>query len=168
MMNTFTQIGAALAIAALTATGAAAQSSPYQKYGSEAGWDIFVNTKTNNCLIARGVEQQTQVQMGIDKTANNPRGYIALYTKKGADVGAGEKINVLFDVDGQQFSGEATGAKMEGFDGAYVYVNNIDFIYDLAKKKTMTITPQGRPPLLVSLSGTDAAFKALRACQESR
>ena len=41
-MNTFTQIGAALAIAALTATGAAAQSSPYQKYGSEAGWNIFV------------------------------------------------------------------------------------------------------------------------------
>jgi len=167
-MNTFTQIGAALAIAALTATGAAAQSSPYQKYGSEAGWDIFVNTKTNNCLIAKGVEQQTQVQMGIDNTTDKLRGYIALYTKKGADIGAGEKINVLFDVDGQQFSGEATGAKMEGFDGAYVYVNNIDFIYDLAKKKTLTITPQGRPPLLVSLSGTDAAFKALRTCQESR
>ena len=167
-MNTFTQIGAALAIAALAATDAAAQSSPYQQYGSEAGWDIFVNTKTNNCMIVKGVEEQTQVQMGFDNTTDKLRGYLALYTRNGADIGAGEKINVLFDIDGQQFSGEATGAKMEGFDGAYVYVNNIDFIYDLAKKKTLTITPRGRAPLLVSLTGTDAAFKALRACQEAR
>jgi hypothetical protein len=47
-------------------------------------------------------------------------------------------------------------------------VNNPDFIYDLAKKKTLTITPQGREPIVLSLAGTDAAFKALRACQESQ
>ena len=32
----------------------------------------------------------------------------------------------------------------------------------------MTITPKGRDPIVVSLAGTDAAVKALRACQEAR
>ena len=53
-MNTFTQVGTALAIAALTATSAAAQAT-YKKVGSEAGWDIYVNENTNGCLMAKGV-----------------------------------------------------------------------------------------------------------------
>ena len=53
-MNTFTQVGTALTIAALTVTGAAAQAT-YKKVGSEAGWDIYVNENTNGCLMAKGV-----------------------------------------------------------------------------------------------------------------
>ena len=75
---------------------------------------------------------------------------------------------MLFDVDGQKFSGEATGQRIEGMDGAFVWVNNPDFIYDLAKKNSMTISPAGRDPIVLSLKGTDAAFKALRACQEAQ
>ena len=56
--------------------------------------------------------------MGVSKTTGL-RGYMALYTKKGAEVGAGEKVSVLFDIDGQKFTGDATGVEMEGFDGAY-------------------------------------------------
>ena len=119
------------------------------------------------CLIARDLTSDSQVQMGIDKTTADIRGYIALYTKAGANVAAGEKLSVLFDVDGQKFSGEATGQQMEGFRGAFVRVNNPQFIYDLAKKNKLTITPQGRDPIVLSLAGTDAAFKALRACQEA-
>jgi hypothetical protein len=164
-MNTFTKIGTALAIAALAATGASAAS---KKYGSEAGWDIFVNENTGpGCLLARKLTADTQIEMGIDSTAD-PRGYLALYTKAEADVSAGEKLSVVFDVDGQKFTGEATGQQLEGFRGASVPVNNPDFIYDLAKKKTLTITPEGRDPIVISLTGTDAAFKALRACQEAQ
>ena len=165
-MNIFTQVGTALAIAALTATGAAAQAT-YKKIGSEAGWDIYVNENTNGCLMAKGVGTDRQIQMGVSKTTGL-RGYMALYTKKGAKVSAGEKVSVLFDIDGQKFTGDATGAQMEGFDGAFVHFNNPDFIYDLAKKKSMTITPKGRDPIVVSLAGTDAAIKALRTCQEAR
>ena len=165
-MNAFTQIGTALAIAALTVTGAAAQAT-YKKVGSEAGWDIYVNENTNGCLMAKGVGTDNQIQMGVSKTTDL-RGYMALYTKKGAEVSAGEKVSVLFDIDGQKFTGDATGVEMEGFDGAFVHFNNPDFIYDLAKKKSMTITPTGRDPIVVSLAGTDAAVKTLRACQDAR
>ena len=47
-------------------------------------------------------------------------------------------------------------------------MNNPNFIYDLAKKKTLTITPEGRQPIVVSLAGSDAVFKALRACQDAQ
>jgi hypothetical protein len=119
------------------------------------------------CLITKANADGTQIQMGIDATGKL-RGYMALYTKADAKVASGEKLPVLFDVDGQQFSGEAKGQVMDGYRGAFVWVNNVDFIYDLAKKKAVTITPEGGTPVVVSLTGTDAAFKALRACQDAR
>ena len=142
-MNTVTQIGIALTIAVLATTGASAQT---KKYGSEAGWDIFIDEKMGpGCLVSRKLSADAQVLMGIDATADR-RGYLALYTKADANVGAGEKLSVLFDVDGQKFTGEATGQQMEGFRGAYVPVNNPDFIFDLAKRNKLTITPDGSRP----------------------
>ena len=116
-MKVLIQVGTAVAVAVLAATGSAAQ---WKKYGSEAGWDIYVNESMGpGCLITRDLPPDLQVQMGIDKTTANIRGYIALYTKAGANVAAGEKLSVLFDVDGQKFSGEATGQQMEGFTGSF-------------------------------------------------
>ena len=65
------------------------------------------------CLVSKKLPAEAQVLMGIDATAD-PRGYLALYTKADANVSAGEKLSVIFDVDGQKFSGQATGQQMEG------------------------------------------------------
>ena len=93
------------------ATGAVAQ----KKYGSEAGWDILVKDNLGpGCLITKSNADGTQIQMGIDATGQK-RGYMALYTKANTTVAAGEKVSVLFDVDGQQFSGEAKGQQEGGF-----------------------------------------------------
>ena len=163
-MNRKTAIGMALAITAISATGAVAQ----KKYGSAAGWDVIVKDSMGpGCLITKSNADGTQIQMGIDATGQR-RGYMALYTKANTKVAAGEKLSVLFDVDGQQFSGEAKGQQEGGFQGAFVWVNNLDFIYGLAKKKTLTISPKGGSRILVNLAGTDAAFKALRDCQDAQ
>ena len=112
-MNAFARIGVALTIAALTAPHALAQS---KKYGSEAGWDIFVNDSMGpGCLIARKLSPDVQLLMGIDATRKI--GYMALYTKADANVSAGETLSVMFDVDGQTFSGNATAQQMQGFRG---------------------------------------------------
>ena len=153
-------------LVALTATGATAQS--LMKYGEEAGWEIYVREDMGpGCLITRKISDEAQIQMGIDATAGK-RGYLALYTKADAQVKAGEKVSVVFDVDGEKFAGEATGQQMEGLKGAFAPVNNADFIYDLAKKNTLTITPAGRDPIVVSLAGTNAALKTLRICQDAQ
>ncbi|MDX0521854.1 hypothetical protein GOD35_15615 [Sinorhizobium medicae] len=161
-----TRIVAATAVS-LLCSGTVVQAQDMKKYGTAAGWDIIVRGDMGpGCLIAKKLGDDMQVLMGIDETTGR-RGYMALYTKLAANVGSGEKRSVLFDVDGQKFSGEATGQQLEGFDGAYVWVNNPDFIYDLAKMKTLTITPEGRKPFALSLAGTDAAMQAMRACQEA-
>jgi hypothetical protein len=165
-MQTHARIGIALAIVGLTATDAATQG--VKKYGSEAGWDIFIKDNMGpGCLVAKKISAEAQVEMGISATGEK-KGYIALYTKKDATIAAGEKVSVMFDVDGQTFSGEATGQQIDGMDGAFVWVNNPDFIYDLAKKNSLTISPAGRDPIVLSLKGTDAAFIALRACQDAQ
>jgi hypothetical protein len=156
-------VGMALAMTALSATGAVAQN----KYGSAAGWDILVKDNMGpGCLITKSNADGTQVQMGIDANGQK-RGYMALYSKADTKVAAGEKLSVLFEVDGQQFNGEAKGQQEGGFQGAFVWVNNPDFIYNLAKKKTLTISPKGGSRITVNLAGTDTAFKALRACQDA-
>jgi hypothetical protein len=163
-MNTKTAIGMVVAITALTTTGAVAQKT----YGSAAGWDIIVKENMGpGCLMTKSNADGTQIQMGIDATGQK-RGYMALYTKANTMAASGERLSVLFDVDGQQFTGEAKGQQEGEFQGAFVWVNNPDFIYDLAKKNTLTIQPKGGSRILVNLAGTDAAFKALRACQDAQ
>lgn len=160
-----TLIQTSLALAMLS--GAAAAAETYKKVGSEAGWDVYVREgKMRGCLISKDLNQDAQVQMGINPAEQVP-GFMALYTKAGAQVSSGEKISVTFDVDGQKFTGEAVAQEMEGYKGAYVQVNNPQFIYDLAKKNKLTITPAGRPPIVLSLKGTDAAFNALKICQQA-
>lgn len=164
-MYTKKLIGTSLVLAFLTSTAVALDN--FKQVGTEAGWDIYVREgKARGCLIAKELTDDTQFQMGINP-AEQIKGFMALYTRAGAEISAGEKVSVIFDVDGQKFTGEATGQQLEGFKGAYVQFNNPEFIYDLAKKKMLTITPEGRDPIKLSLTGTDAAFKALRMCQEA-
>jgi hypothetical protein len=159
-------IGSSLILSLLAATGAAAQT--LTKYGEEAGWEIYVRGDMGpGCLIMKDLTDSLQLQMGIDAT-NEARGYLALYTTADAAIAGGDKISVLFDVDGQEFSGEATGQQVAGVKGAFARLNNPDFIYDLAKKKFLTIKPAGRDAIVVSLAGTNAAMKALRTCQDAQ
>jgi hypothetical protein len=155
----------ALAAAILTVPCQAADN----KYGSAAGWDIFVNSQMGpGCFIRRvNPDGDAQVLIGIDATAA-PAGYLAVYSKKPQKITGGEKLSVVFDVDGQKYTGVAKGQELKGFDGAFVRFNNLDFIYDLAKKKALTITAQGRKTVVVNLTGTDDAFKALRECQAAQ
>jgi hypothetical protein len=155
----------ALAVAVLTVPCEAAVT----KYGSAAGWDIYVDDSMGpGCVIMRdNPDGDTQAQIGIDATAA-PRGYLALYTKKPTKITAGETLSVEFDVDGQKYTGVAKGQQMQGYDGAFVPFDNLDFIYDLAKKKALTITSKGHKTVVVNLTGTDDAFKALRECQAAQ
>lgn len=165
-MYTKTVVGMALAFSALAAMASAQE--PPKKFGSEAGWDIFIKPDMGpGCVITKKLNNDAQFQMGIDATAEK-RGYMALYTKADAQVTAGDELSVIFDVDGQKFSGAATGQQIDGMKGAFVWVNNPEFIYDLAKKKSLTIAPAGREAIVLPLTGTDAAFKSLRACQEAQ
>lgn len=159
------------AVAALAALGATAAHAQFVDYGSEAGWDIKINEQMGpGCLVTQTTPGGMQIQMGINLTHSAPEGYIALYAQNDPDVSQDEVIAVTFDVDGEKFIGDFKGQEQrEGWRGAFVRVNNPDFVYDLAKKQTLTITADdGRDPVVIDLTGTNAAFEALRACQDAQ
>jgi hypothetical protein len=163
-MNKFTLVAAA-AFTALAATAASAET--FEKVGEAAGWDININKNMGpGCLLSREMENKDQVQMGINALSATRTGYIAVYTKDKLNISEGEKIAAELDVDGQKFQGTFSAQKAKGFYGAFVPVNNEAFIYDLAKKHVLTVSVAGEPKVIVSLDGTNAAFEALRACQE--
>lgn len=166
-MNTLSAYLAAAAVAVVSAS--TAQAQVFTKYGSESGWDIMINPEMGpGCFVLQTTPEGLQIQMGINRTKAEPEGYVALYTQRPADVQKNERITVTFDVDGDKFSGEFKGQQEGGFRGAYVRVNNPNFVYDLAKKYKLTITASdGRPPVVIDLKGTFRAFEALRACQDS-
>ena len=167
MNATMSRAGLAVVLIALGATGATAAQS-FKKYGEEAGWEIAINEAMGpGCLINKKGDGM-QVQLGIDATSAKPTGYMAVFTRADAGVAAGDEVPVQFEIAGKTFKGEAFGEKLEGFRGAFVPVDNPDFVYDLAKQETMKILVEGSDPIEVSLAGTDAAFKAMRACQEAQ
>ena len=161
-------LAATLVAGVLVAAGASAQT--FKRYAREGDWEIAINQNMGpGCVaIQRFVDPTSQVQMGIDARAAEKTGYIAILVEGAEGIEAGERIPASFDVDGQVFEGTFTGQQTAGFGGATVPVDNADFIYDLANNKTLTISYGEGRRVIVDLTGADAAFASLRACQEAQ
>lgn len=161
-------LAATLVAGALVTAGASAQT--FETYATEGEWEIAINQNMGpGCVaIQRFVDPTSQVQMGIDARQAERTGYIAILVEGAEGIAAGQKIPASFDVDGRVFEGTLTGQQTEGFGGATVPVDNPEFIYDLANNKTLTISFGEGKRLIVDLTGSDAAFAALRACQAAQ
>jgi hypothetical protein len=162
LLATIATAGAAISSAALSET--------FTNYGMEGEWEIAINANMGpGCLAIRKFRNPTsQVQLGIDATNPEPTGYIAIYVEGAEGIEAGEEIPASFDVDGQVFEGTFTGQQTKGFGGAFVPVNNAQFIYDMAINDSLTISYGEGRSVIVPLEGTEAAFAALRTCQEAQ
>jgi len=167
-MNKSMLFATGLIAGALAAAGASA--ADFKKYGMEGDWEIAINEKMGpGCVAVRKFDNPTsQVQMGIDANSAENTGYIAIYVEGAEGIEPGQEIPASFDVDGEMFKGTFTGQATKGFGGAFVPVNNAAFVYDMAKKNTLTISYGEGNKVIVPLEGTDAAFAALRACQEAQ
>ena len=81
---------------------------------------------------------------------------------------AGQQAPASFEVEGHAFTGTFTSQQTDGYGRAAVPVFDADFIYDLATKKSLTISYGGGKKVIVDLAGAGAAFAALRTCQEAQ
>ncbi len=160
----------ATVLTAGTMLSSAASAETFKKYGMEGDWEIAINEKMGpGCVAVRKFDNPTsQVQMGIDANSAENTGYIAIYVEGAEGIEPGQEIPASFDVDGEMFKGTFTGQATKGFGGAFVPVNNAAFVYDMAKKNTLTISYGEGNKVIVPLEGTDAAFAALRACQDAQ
>lgn len=171
MTSTASKLAGGLAVAALLATGAAAD---VQKIGEAGGWDVLVNSAMGpGCLIERHGEGW-QVQIGTEALSAEEVSYLAFFGQFDLPVAADGAVPVSFELGGETFEGVALGEKlslirrMEGYHGAWVPTNNPQFMEDLARKETLTVSVEGHAPITVSLDGTYVAIEAMRECQQAQ
>ncbi|WP_424933177.1 hypothetical protein [Amaricoccus macauensis] len=152
----------------LVATSAGAQN--FKTYGSAGDWEIAINENMGpGCVaIEKFVNPTSQVQLGIDATNSERTGYVAIYVEDADGVEAGEEIPARLELDGETFEGTFMGQRTDGMGGAFVPVNNPDFVMDLEKADALTIEYGDGYKVVADLSDADAALATLRECQDAQ
>lgn len=152
----------ALAIA-LTATGAAAQS--LEQWGTAGGWDVMIDPSLGDgCLIQAEYTDGSVVRIGFDR--NVGMGYVTAFNMNWGDIEEGAEYDILFALDGELYEGYATGIWLNDVPGADIYFDNPDFMFDIAKKYTMTLYNTEGEVMAIDLDGSYVGLEAVIACQE--
>ena len=160
MKRTFT-----LALAALAGISTASLAQTFEPYGEAGGWRVLANTKMQGCLLEKRMQDNIDLQIGINKV--DTRGYLAIFAPASLGISP-EGGSMMLDVDGESYTGTAVDIERPDYVGGYFWFNNPDFIYDLENKNTLTLMVEGRDPIAISLEGTKAGAAAVRECQEAR
>ena len=144
---------------------AAAFAQQLEQWGEAGGWDVMIDPSLGNgCLIQAAYNDGSVVRICFDR--NEGAGYITAFNDGWGDITEGESYNILFDLDGQEYDGAATGIYLEGVPGADIYFDNPDFLFDIAKKYTMTLYNENGMVMQIDLGGTYVGLEAAIACQE--
>jgi len=161
-------IAAGALVAALTATGAAAEA-PFLKYGEVEGWGVFIDTEKKSCLIEKTDNFGNVVQMGLTK--DRSIGYVGVFTSAKTEIKKGKSKAVLISLDGNLYAGEATGMRgniTKGYTGGYVLSDDPQFLDDLARKYTMVVFPEQAYTFSVNLAGTYKAIDLAKTCNQAQ
>ena len=162
MTNVFTPLATALALTLVT-TAASAQG--LEQWGTGGGWDIMIDPSLGDgCLIQAAYQDGSLVRIGFDRNAG--AGYITAFNENWGDIEEGVTYDILFDLDGQEYEGEATGIYLVGMPGADIYFTNPDFLWDIAAKYTLTLYHEGYEVMAIDLGGTMVGLEGALECQD--
>ena len=162
-MKSFTFGAAAAALLALSNTALQAQELAY--WGEIGGWDIMVDPSLGEgCLIQAAYEGDIVIRIGLDRNQGN--GYVTVFNYNWGDIEEGAIYPVLFDLDGEEYNGEATGIYLNDVPGADIAFDNPDFLWDIAAKYTMTLYNTEGEVMAIDLGGTMAGLNAVLECQD--
>lgn len=162
MMKTFaTALAASFAL-----TSAALAADDYEKFGDADGWTVWANTTTGGCFLENRENNGNVVQMGL-VTNEDTKAFLGIWNHNDPLLQPGESVDLTLDVDGNPYSFTATanaGTVSEGLTGAYMYLNNPDFISDLENGQTLTIHISDDRKPTVDLTGTKKGIEMAREC----
>lgn len=134
-------------------------------WGEAGGWDVMVDpTLGDGCLIQAAYQDGSVVRIGFDRVEG--AGYVTAFNDAWGDIEEGATYPILFDLDGQEYDGEAQGIYLNGVPGADIYFTNPDFLWDIAAKYTMTLYNEYGEVMAIDLGGTMSGLEAAIACQE--
>lgn len=81
-------------------------------------------TMGNGCLIQAAYQDGSVVRIGFDR--NEGMGYIIAFNYAWGDIEEGAHYDIKFDLDGDVFTGVATGIYLKDVPDADIYFDNPD------------------------------------------
>lgn len=142
-----------------------AMSQELRQWGASDYWDVMIDPSLGDgCLIQSEFTDGSIVRIGFDRTQG--MGYVTAFNENWGDIEAGETYPVLFDLDGQEYEADARGIYVHGIPGADILFDEEDFLFDLAKKYTMTLFAEDGEVMAIDLTGSYQALEAAIECQE--
>ncbi len=151
--------------ATLALIAASAQAQSLRHWGEAGGWDVMIDpTLGDGCLIQAAYQDGSVVRIGFDR--DQGMGYVATFNYDWGDIEEGAQYDVEFALDGENYSGVATGIYLEDLPGADIYFDNPDFLFAIAEKYTMTLYHDGAEVMSIDLDGTYVGLEAAIQCQE--
>lgn len=161
-MKGMKRIGAGLVLATLAA--AAVQAQELQQVDQIGDWGLYYSEALgDSCLISRTDPEGRQLQIGVDR--KKMQAYAGLFARTDAGMEAGATVPVSFQLGETVFTGDATQYNKDGVQGGYIYFNNLNFAYELARQQTLVINRAAGDPISVSLAGSANAIDAMIVCQ---
>ncbi|MBL9058684.1 MAG: hypothetical protein JNK88_01490 [Mangrovicoccus sp.] len=155
-------IAAGLVLALMAAGGAQAQG--LEKIDQIGKWTLYFSQALgDSCMIVRTDAQGRQLQLGVDR--KKKQAYAGLFAKSDTGMVAGKLSDVAFQLGETTFTGQATQYNKDGTQGGYVYFNNLNFAYELARQKELVITRSNGEKMVVDLTGSADAIDAMIVCQ---
>jgi len=154
-----------LALSAALVMPVALGAQELEPWGTVAGWDIMIDHSIGSgCLIQAAYEDGSVVRIGFDRVAGD--GYVTAFNENWGAIEEGEIYPIEFALDGASYTGEAKGIYLNGVPGADIHFSNPDFLFDLAKKYTMTLYYDGDEVMAINLDGSYVGLEAVIECQE--
>jgi hypothetical protein len=151
--------------ATLISTASALPAQELEYWGEAGGWDVMIDPSLDDgCLIQAAYEGDIVIRIGLDRNQGN--GYVTVFNYNWGDIEKGASYPVLFDLDGQEYNGEATGIYLNDVPGADIYFDDPDFLWDIAAKYTMTLYNTEGEVMAIDLGGTMAGLDAVLECQD--
>ena len=119
-------------------------------------------TMGNGCLIQAAYQDGSVVRIGFDR--NEGMEYITAFNHAWGDIEAGAQYDIEFDLDGDVFTGVATGIYLNDVPDADIYFDNPDFLFAIAEKYTLTLYNANSEVMAIDLGGTYVGLEAAIQC----
>ena len=154
-----------LAAAVTAALSFPVHAQQLEPWGTAGGWDVMIDpTLGDGCLIQAAYQDGSVVRIGFDR--NEGMGYITAFNYAWGDIEEGAQYDIEFDLDGDVFTGVATGIYLNDVPGADIYFDNPDFLFAIAEKYTLTLYNANGEVMAIDLDGTYVGLEAAIQCQE--
>ena len=138
----------------------------YSLFDTESGWEVWANETTGGCFLQDRENYGNLVQMGL-RTDDTDSTFIGVWNDETEILAPGEEIDVTLKVDGTSypFVAKANMAPVsEGHHGAYIWVDNQDFISDVYAGTQMQVNVADSVDFIVDLEGTRKALDRAADC----